>query len=143
MKNLKYAVNSGVYGVGIGMIWTAVDLLQSLNGQNIEKAQISFSMFLFWLIASFLIGIFFYLARWIFDNDSWSLRKQIMINFFVCFSAWLLFNLYINSLVISWSLFVNTTISFIIMYAIANGTYLFHLWRDVKQINEKLKQNRE
>ena len=43
----------------------------------------------------------------------------------------------------SWSLLMTTVISFIIMYAIAYGSYFFHLWHEVNQINKKLKKNGE
>lgn len=143
MKHVRYMLNSGLIGIGIGMIWIAVDLLSSLDLKNLEIAKLSAVNFLFWLVASFLIGIFFYFAGWIFNNDSWSLRKQIVVNFFVCLIAWVLFNLIINSFSYSWSLLMTTVISFIIMYTIAYGTYFFHLWHEVNQINKKLKKNGE
>ena len=68
---------------------------------------------------------------------------QIVVNFFVCLVAWVLFNLIINSFSYSWSLLMTTVISFIIMYTIAYGTYFFHLWHEVNQINKKLKKNGE
>ncbi|WP_288646896.1 DUF3021 domain-containing protein [uncultured Lactobacillus sp.] len=143
MKHVRYMLNSGLIGIGIGMIWIAVDLLSSLDLKNLEIAKLSAVNFLFWLVASFLIGIFFYFAGWIFNNDSWSLRKQIVVNFFVCLIAWVLFNLIINSFSYSWSLLMTTVISFIIMYTIAYGTYFYHLWHEVNQINKKLKKNGE
>ena len=125
------------------MIWIAVDLLSSLDLKNLEIEKLSAVNFLFWLVASFLIGIFFYFAGWIFNNDSWSLRKQIVVNFFVCLIAWLLFNFIINDFKYSWSLLLTTIASFIIMYTIAYGSYFFHLWHEVNQINKKLKKNGE
>ena len=62
MKTFKNMVISGLVGIGIGMIWMAVDLVLSVNGQSIENAKMFVSSFLFWLVASFLIGVFFYLA---------------------------------------------------------------------------------
>ena len=143
MKHVRYMLNSGLIGIGIGMIWIAVDLLSSLDLKNLEIAKLSAVNFLFWLVASFLIGIFFYFAGWIFNNDSWSLRKQIVVNFFVCLIAWLLFNFIINDFKYSWSLLLTTIASFIIMYTIAYGYYFFHLWHEVNQINKKLKKNGE
>lgn len=143
MKHVRYMLNSGLIGIGIGMIWIAVDLLSSLDLKNLEIAKLSAVNFLFWLVASFLIGIFFYFAGWIFNNDSWSLRKQIVVNFFVCLIAWLLFNFIINDFKYSWSLLLTTIASFIIMYTIAYGSYFFHLWHEVNQINKKLKKNGE
>jgi len=99
-------------GIGIGMTWFAVDLLFSSNWKNLETVKLSAVNFLFWLIVSFLIGVFFYFAGWTFNNDSWSLL-------------------------------MTTVISFIIMYTIAYGTYFFHLWHEVNQINKKLKKNGE
>ena len=120
MKHVRYMLDSGLMGIGIGMTWFAVDLLVSSNWKNLETAKLSAVNFLFWLIVSFLIGVFFYFAGWIFNNDSWSLRTQIVVNFFVCLVAWVLFNLIINSFSYSWSLLMTTVISFIIMYAIAS-----------------------
>ena len=143
MKHVRYMLDSGLMGIGIGMTWFAVDLLVSSNWKNLETAKLSAVNFLFWLIVSFLIGVFFYFAGWIFNNDSWSLRTQIVVNFFVCLVAWVLFNLIINSFSYSWSLLMTTVISFIIMYTIAYGTYFLHLWHEVNQINKKLKKNGE
>ena len=143
MKRVRYMLDSGLMGIGIGMIWFAVDLLSSSNWRNLEATKLSAINFLFWLIISFFIGVFFYFAGWIFNNDSWSLRTQIVVNFFVCLAAWLLFNLIINNFSYSWSLLMTTVISFIIMYTIAYGSYSFHLWHEVNQINKKLKKNGE
>lgn len=143
MKHARYMLDSGLMGIGIGMTWFAVDLLFSSNWKNLETVKLSAVNFLFWLIVSFLIGVFFYFAGWTFNNDSWSLRTQIVVNFFVCLVAWVLFNLIINSFSYSWSLLMTTVISFIIMYTIAYGTYFFRLWHEVNQINKKLKKNGE
>lgn len=115
MKHARYMLDSGLMGIGIGMTWFAVDLLFSSNWKNLETVKLSAVNFLFWLIVSFLIGVFFYFAGWTFNNDSWSLRTQIVVNFFVCLVAWVLFNLIINSFSYSWSLLMTTVISFIIM----------------------------
>ena len=74
MKRVRYMLDSGLMGIGIGMIWFAVDLLSSSNWRNLEATKLSAINFLFWLIISFFIGVFFYFAVWIFNNDSWSLR---------------------------------------------------------------------
>ena len=55
MKTFKNMVISGLVGIGIGMIWMAVDLVLSVNGQSIENAKMFVSSFLFCLVASFLI----------------------------------------------------------------------------------------
>ncbi|MDE6547041.1 MAG: DUF3021 domain-containing protein [Lactobacillus sp.] len=141
MRNIKNTLVSGLIGIGIGMIWVAADLLLSLNGKDIAAMKMSVLYFLFWLVTSFVIGIFFYFAGLIFNKDSWSLRKQIIINFFICLSTWLLFNLTINNFNFSWHLFGAVIVDFIIMYAIAYGIYFWHLWHDVREINKKLKQN--
>lgn len=140
MRNLRSILFSGLIGIGIGMIWMAVNVLLSLNGQRIETAKLYLMTFLFWLAASFFIGIFFSLASWIFDNEKWSLRKQIIVNFFVCFGAWFLFSLLINDFSISWNSLIVTVIDFVIMYVIAYGGYFFQLWNSVRQINAKLKE---
>lgn len=144
MKNIKDLLNSslicGLIGIGIGMIWLAVDFWLSLNGQNIATAKIYLTTFIFWMIISFLIGVFFYLASWIFNNEKWSLKKQIFINFFVCFIAWFLFNLLIDNFSMSLNMFIGIIVDFIIMYAIAYGGYFLHLWNTVRQINAKLKE---
>lgn len=142
MRTFKNMVISGLVGIGIGMIWMAVDLVLSVNGQSIENAKMFVSSFLFWLVASFLIGVFFYLASWIFDKDQWSLRKQVVVNFFVCFAAWLLLNLYLNNWQFSWTLVFSAFASFVIMYVIAYGLYFWHLWKDVKKINQRLENSK-
>ncbi|WP_276805227.1 DUF3021 domain-containing protein [Lactobacillus hominis] len=141
MRNVKNMLVSGLIGIGIGMVWVAADLFLSLNGKDVVAMKMSVLYFLFWLVTSFVIGIFFYFASLIFNKDSWSLRKQIIINFFICLSAWLLFNLTINNFNFSWHLFGAVIVDFIIMYAIAYGIYFWHLWHDVREINKKLKQN--
>ena len=117
-----------------------MDFLFSLNGQNPATAKIYLKTFLFWTIISFLIGIFFYLASWIFNSEKWSLKKQIFINFFVCFVAWFLLNLLIDNFSISLKMVIRVTVDFIIMYAIAYGGYFLHLWNTVRRINAKLKE---
>ena len=119
MRNVKNMLVSGLIGIGIGMVWVAADLFLSLNGKDVVAMKMSVLYFLFWLVTSFVIGIFFYFASLIFNKDSWSLRKQIIINFFICLSAWLLFNLTINNFNFSWHLFGAVIVDFIIMYAIA------------------------
>ena len=144
MKNIKdllyNGLISGLIGIGIGTIWMAMDFLFSLNGQNPATAKIYLKTFLFWTIISFLIGIFFYLASWIFNSEKWSLKKQIFINFFVCFVAWFLLNLLIDNFSISLKMVIRVKDYFINMYAIAYGVYFLHLWNTVRRINAKLKE---
>ena len=144
MKNIKdllyNGLISGLIGIGIGTIWMAMDFLFSLNGQNLATAKIYLTTFLFWTIISFLIGIFFYLASWIFNSEKWSLKKQIFINFFVCFIAWFLLNLLIDNFSISLKMVIRVTVDFIIMYAIAYGGYFLRLRNTVRRINAKLKE---
>ena len=139
MRYVKNAVLSGSIGISIGMVWFAVELLLSLK-ENIFADTISTATFLFWLVVSFAIGLFFYLAGLIFSIDDWSLRKQPSINFFVCFVAWTFFELMINNFSLSFGLFFGIVVSFVIMYAIAYGGYFFKLNRDISKINQKLKQ---
>lgn len=144
MKNIKdllyNGLISGLIGIGIGTIWMAMDFLFSLNGQNSATAKIYLTTFLFWTIISFLIGIFFYLASWIFNSEKWSLKKQIFINFFVCFIAWFLLNLLIDNFSISLKMVIRVTVDFIIMYAIAYSGYFLRLRNTVRRINAKLKE---
>ncbi len=139
MRYVKNAVLSGSIGISIGMVWFAVELLLSLK-ENIFADTISTATFLFWLVVSFAIGLFFYFAGLIFSIDDWSLRKQIFINFFVCFSAYFLLCLATNNFDLSFELLIAVVGNFVIMYLLAYGIYFLHLWREVKQINEKLQQ---
>lgn len=141
MKKIGQLLVSGLIGIGIGMAWIVVQILMEYSWKNLANSTLKLSEFLFWILTSFLIGIFFNLATWIFNNDNWSLRKQIIINFFVCLVAWLIFNFFVNGLTViekRWPVVIG---NFIIMYAIAYGTYFFNLWNDVKQINAQLKKN--
>ena len=141
MKKIGQLLVSGLIGIGIGMAWIVVQILMEYPWKNLANSTLQLSEFLFWVLTSFLIGIFFNLATWIFNNDNWSLRKQIIINFFVCLVAWLIFNFFVNGLTViekRWPVVIG---NFIIMYAIAYGTYFFNLWNDVKQINAQLKKN--
>lgn len=140
MRHVKNAVYSGVIGISIGMLWLATELLLSVKG-NIFTATVPATTFLFWLVASFIIGLFFYLAGLIFSIETWSLRKQILVNFFVCFIAYFLLCLISNNFIFSWSLVLTVIWNFVIMYAIAYGIYFLHLWHEVKEVNKKLKQN--
>ena len=140
MKKIGQLLVSGLIGIGIGMAWIVVQILMECPWKNLANSTLQLSEFLFWVLTSFLIGIFFALATWIFNNDNWSLRKQIIINFFVCLVAWLIFNFFVNGLRViekRWPIVIG---DFILMYAIAYGTYFFNLWNDVKQINTKLKK---
>ena len=96
MKKVVQLLVSGLIGIGIGMTWIVVQILLQSSWNNLANSTLKISDFLFWILESFLIGIFFYLAGWIFNNDSWSLRKQIIINFFVCLTAWLVFNFFVD-----------------------------------------------
>lgn len=140
MKKIGQLIVSGLIGIGIGMAWIVVQILMEYPWKNLANGTLQISEFLFWVLTSFLIGIFFSLATWIFNNDNWSLRKQIIINFFVCLAAWLVFSFFVNGLTVMekrWPVVIG---NFIIMYAIAYGTYFFNLWNDVKQINAQLKK---
>ncbi|WP_297817457.1 DUF3021 domain-containing protein [uncultured Lactobacillus sp.] len=140
MKNLGRSMVSGLIGIGIGMIWFGVEVLFSLNGRNIASATVYVSSLIFWIFASFVIGIFFYVASFVFDKDDWSLRKQIIVNFFVCLIAWLIFAFALNDFVFSWLLLTEVIGKFLLMYAIAYGAYLLHLFHEVREINNKLKE---
>lgn len=137
---VKSLLLSGLIGTGIGMIWYACELVHDVGFQNVN---IESSNFLFWLLASFLIGLFFNLAGWIFSNDNWSLRKQIVINFFVCFTAWFLFEMAQYNFRLDGIAVIQVIISFLIMYFLAYGSYLLSLRHDIKQINQKLKESRK
>lgn len=118
MRYVKNAVLSGSIGISIGMVWFAVELLLSLK-ENIFADTISTATFLFWLVVSFAIGLFFYFAGLIFSIDDWSLRKQIFINFFVCFSAYFLLCLATNNFDLSFELLIAVVGNFVIMYLLA------------------------
>lgn len=137
MRHVRNAVHSGVIGISIGMSWLALEILLANHPNTVT---ISGRTFLYWLSVSFLIGVFFYLAGLIFSNDGWSLRKQIVVNFFVCFSAYGLYALAANDFSWSWQLLLEAGINFVIMYTIAYGLYFLSLWREVRQINEKIKK---
>ena len=140
MKYLRNILISGLIGIGIGMIWLLVELLFSMNSNNLHSVTISGTELAFWIVAAFVIGVFFYLAGLIFQKDNWSLRKQFVINFFICFVAWTFFELMINNFSLSFGLFFGIIVSFVIMYASAYGGYFFKLNRDISKINQKLKQ---
>lgn len=143
MKKIGQLLVSGLVGIGIGMTWICVQILLQYSGNNLANSTLQISDFLLWVLASFLIGIFFCLAGWIFNNDNWSLRKQIIINFFVCLGAWLVFNFFVDGVAVMEKNWVIMIGNFILMYVIAYGVYFFHLWNEVKQINIQLKKNKE
>ncbi|MDE6491902.1 MAG: DUF3021 domain-containing protein, partial [Lactobacillus sp.] len=119
MKKIGQLIVSGLIGIGIGMAWIVVQILMECSWKNLANSTLQLSEFLFWVLSSFLIGIFFALATWIFNNDNWSLRKQIIINFFVCLVAWLIFNFFVNGLTVMekrWPVVIG---NFILMYAIS------------------------
>ena len=96
MKKINESIISGLIGIGIGMIWFGVEVLFSLHGRNFASATVEVSNLIFWILASFIIGNFFYVASFVFSKDDWSLRKQIIVNFFVCLVAWLIFTFALN-----------------------------------------------
>lgn len=125
-------------GIGVGTIWYLITGLIQNNYQL--KGEINVANLTFWTIAAFFIGIAFNLTSFIFDKDNWSLKKQIIINFFVDYFAWLLFELAINSFYFSWHFLFEITIVFLVMYLIAYGSYFWQLYQDIKRINQKLKK---
>lgn len=143
MKKIGQLLVSGLIGIGIGMTWIVAQILLQYSWNHLANSTLKISDFLFWILESFLIGIFFYLAGWIFNNDSWSLRKQTIINFFVCLGVWLVFNFFVDGVTVMEENWVIMIGNFILMYAIAYGTYFFHLWNEVRQINTHLKKNKE
>ena len=143
MKKVVQLLVSGLIGIGIGMTWIVVQILLQSSWNNLANSTLKISDFLFLILESFLFGIFFYLAGWIFNNDSWSLRKQIIINFFVCLTAWLVFNFFVDGLTVMEKQLAIIIGNFILMYALAYGVYFFHLWNEVRQINIQLKKNKE
>ena len=60
MKYLRNILISGLIGIGIGMIWLLVELLFSMNSNNLHSVTISGTEFAFWIVAAFVIGVFFY-----------------------------------------------------------------------------------
>ena len=122
MKHIVRLINSGLVGIGIGMTWLGIDILQNQFFKNRLETTISVKYFLFWLGSSFLIGIFFY------------------FNFFICLGAWLSFCFFLNKFNYSGSALLEMIIDFVIMYALAYGIYFYHLWHEVKRINKKLKE---
>lgn len=86
------------------------------------------------------MGAFFNLTGLIFEQTQWSLRKQIIVNFFVSYVAFFAFELVINDLALSVHFFLVITGVFVLMYLLAYGLYFLQLLRDVKQINQKLKE---
>ena len=143
MKKVVQLLVSGLIGIGIGMTWIVVQILLQSSWNNLANSTLKISDFLFWILESFLIGIFFFFFFWIFNNDSWSLRKQIIINFFVCLTAWLVFNFFVDGLTVMEKQLAIIIGNFILMYALAYGVYFFHLWNEVRQINIQLKKNKE
>lgn len=125
-------------GIGVGTIWYLITGLIQNKWQL--KGEIDVADLAFWTVAAFFIGIAFNLTSFIFQIDNWSLRRQIIINFFVDYFAWLLFELAINSFYFSWQFLFEITLIFLIMYLIAYGQFLGQLYRDVKRINQKLKK---
>lgn len=142
MKKIENILVSGLIGTGIGMIWMSVEILLVYSGKDLSKSNIAVPNFLFWVVTSFLIGIFFCLAGLVFNNDEWSLKKQIVINFFICLAAWLVFNFYLSDFRLTSMNFALVISEFLIMYVIAYGLYFYNLWNEIKEINAKLKQNR-
>lgn len=143
MRKVEEFLVSGLIGIGIGMGWTTVQILTSVRFENLKGSTISAADFLFWVLASFLIGIFFSLARYVFDNEQWSLKKQIVINFFICLSAWMVFNFYLTGFQFAKMNLWVILGEFVIMYVLAYGAYIFNLLNEIKQINEKLKKREE
>ena len=68
---------------------------------------------------------------------------MIIINFFVCLTAWLVFNFFVDGLTVMEKQLAIIIGNFILMYALAYGVYFFHLWNEVRQINIQLKKNKE
>ena len=139
MKRVESFLANGLVGIGIGMIWYLVETVLQ-TGENWQHVQVPFTSLFFWLIATFVIGVFFNLAGLVFEQTQWSLRKQIIVNFFVCYIAYFAFELVINDFELSIHFFLVITGDFILMYLIAYGLYFLQLYQDVKQINHKLKE---
>ena len=144
MKRVETILASGLSGMGIGLTWYSIEILLQTRA-NWKNIQIPFTSLVFWLSASFVIGIFFNLAGLIFEQTQWSLRKQIIVNFFVSYVAFFAFELLINdfnlfnNFDLSVHFFFVVTGAFIVMYLIAYGLYFWQLYQDVKKINQKLK----
>lgn len=139
MKRMESFLVSGISGMGIGLTWYSIVILFQ-TGTNWKNAQIPFTSLLFYLIVSFVMGAFFNLTGLIFEQTQWSLRKQIIVNFFVSYVAFFAFELVINDLALSVHFFLVITGVFVLMYLLAYGLYFLQLLRDVKQINQKLKE---
>lgn len=128
MRQVKNLLLGGLASIGVGTIW----YILTANGKA------DYHSLLFWTIAAFIIGVIFNIASLIFRVDKWSLKKQVTVNFFVLFAAWIIFNVAILNFDLSLNNWLYVLISFIIMYAIGYGSYLFNLRKDIKQINQKL-----
>src|SRR5699024_12493605 len=116
MKYLRIILISGLIGIVIGMIWLLVELLFSMNSNNLHSVTISGTEFAFWIVEAFVIGVLFYLEGLIFQKDDWSLRKRFVFHFFVCFVAWTFFELIIVYFYFCFGLFFVILVSFLFFY---------------------------
>ena len=72
MKKVVQLLVSGLIGIGIGMTWIVVQILLQSSWNNLANSTLKISDFLFWILESFLIGIFFMFAGERFTTqDSW------------------------------------------------------------------------
>lgn len=128
MRRIKDLLLGGLASIGVGTIWYIL----------VANGKADYHSLLFWTVAAFVIGIIFNIASLIFQIDKWSLKKQVAVNFFVLFAAWVIFNMLVLNFDLSLKNWIYISVSFIIMYAIGYGSYLFNLRKDIKQINQKL-----
>lgn len=137
---VKSLLLSGLMGAGIGMIWFTAEAVYYDNYYH--ASTVPTRLLLLYTPISFLIGVLFNLAFRIFNKTEWSLRKQLIVNFLVCYLGWLLLELIANSFQFNFYFFIQATWQFLLMYVLTVVIYFIDLRHDIKQINQKLRENR-
>lgn len=131
---IKEIIKRVLFGVACGGIVTfiAVTILM------IKDIEISPTMMWFQMLGSFIVGIYFGISSFIFENDNWSMLKQICVHFPLSFIVFLGIALPLEWIPLSvWAVLVS-----ILMFMFYYGMFWSGFWLyykiQAKKLNDEL-----
>lgn len=121
-------------GIAFGGIFTFI----ALSIMKIYEVEASVSEIWLHMLASFLIGIYFGLSSFIFNDNGWSYLKKTIIHF----SASIIFY-YIIALPVGWVSFkplaiVGSIFAFILVYCLFSTGYFLYYKKVADALNDEL-----
>ncbi|API92137.1 hypothetical protein J32TS6_25760 [Virgibacillus pantothenticus] len=127
-----------IYGIAYGAIavFTALTILMILN--------VTLPIFQIWLytLASLALGIYYGLASFIFELESWSPLKKTLVHYSLSITIYFTFALSLHWVPFHWKAILVTIIGFTIVYALFWFGYTLYYKRVESSLNDTLQKNK-